>query len=531
MPSPNSHSSKWPKVHRSTYGLPNIWYQSKDWGPMRREQKLEFVQRQLKRENQEQIGSCMKKISEDCKDMLKDKMKEVMQFNSSLNNPISNNRYKHYRCFQCKELGHIVKYCPMDKKKIGKRRMEGIEASKPSVMITYPETIHFSTSTMIKDTDLTTWDEIWYVSDKLDRHVCYKLDAFCNIKENFCVTNLENQKKFLFSYGIGEVLIEQGSNKLIIPGVHYTPEVTLNILSLELLEKQGFDVGYDGNRCTLFPMFKDKKIHHFDEDKMRKMQNKYLQDYFESIANKDGMEQDTVRIKGNRNLYSTKVQTFNDFVIFLNLIKHDDIVSQEWDYFRNRFNKLVKWFFNHYLERSLPGSLPPIVNGVEIHLFDLYKLIENLGGYLSVHFSQEFDKVGEIMGLPKGNGEEIRRCYMNYLEILTSHLKTARAPLKAHTCAPLEPAWKAEIDREGLGTHQWKTGEHGANLTRSAVPKGKEVLEHFGVQLEDTTKYPSEPTQVHYMEKQQKFHTVPSSSKVKEEYASSTSSGDFTVIT
>ncbi|GJW85860.1 ARID DNA-binding domain-containing protein [Tanacetum coccineum] len=410
MPSPNSHSSKWPKVHRSTYGLPNIWYQSKDWGPMKREQKLEFVQRQLKRENQEQIGSCMKKISEDCKDMLKDKMKEVMQFNSSLNNPISNNRYKHYRCFQCKELGHIVKYCPMDKKKIGKRRMEGIEASKPSVMITYPETIHFSTSTMIKDTDLTTWDEIWYVSDKLDRHVCYKLDAFCNIKENFCVTNLENQKKFLFSYGIGEVLTEQGSNKLIIPGVHYTPEVTLNILSLELLEKQGFDVGYDGNRCTLFPMFKNKKIHHFDEDKMRKMQNKYLQDYFESIANKDGMGQDT-------------------------------------------------------------------------------------------------------------------------LEILTSYLKTARAPLKAHTCAPLEPAWKAEIDREGLGTHQWKTGEHGENLTRSVVPKGKEVLEHLGVQLEDTTKYPSEPTQVHYMEKQQKFYTVPSSSKVKEEYASSTSSGDFTVIT
>ncbi|GJV76440.1 ARID DNA-binding domain-containing protein [Tanacetum coccineum] len=348
MPSPNSHSSKWPKVHKSTYGLPNIWYQSKDWGPMRREHKLEFVQRQLKRIN-----------------------------------------------------------------------------------LKYPLT--------------------------------------------------------------------------------------------ELLEKQGFDVGYDGNRCTLFPMFKDKKIHHFDEDKMRKMQNKYLQDYFESIANKDGMEQDTVRIKGN--LYSTKVQTFNDFVIFLNLIKHDDIVSQEWDYFRNMFNKHVKWFFNPYLERFLPGSLPPIVNGVEIHLFDLYKLIENLGGYLSVHFSQEFDKVGEIMGLPKGNGEEIRRCYMNYLEILTSHLKTARAPLKAHTCAPLEPAWKAEIDREGLGTHQWKTGEHGANLTRSAVPKGKEVLEHLGVQLEDTTKYPSEPTQVHYMEKQQKFYTVPSSSKVKEEYASSTSSG------
>ncbi|GKB77959.1 ARID DNA-binding domain-containing protein [Tanacetum coccineum] len=529
MPSPNSHSNKWPKALRSTYGLPNIWYQSKDWGPLRREQKLEFIQRQLKRENQEQIGSCMTKISEECKNMLKNKIKEVMQYNSSLNNPTSNNRCKHYKCFQCKEFGHIVKYCPNDKKNVSKRRMEGIEATKPSVMITYPETIHFSTTCMIKNTDLTTWDEIWYVSNKLDRHVCYKLDAFCNIKENFTVTKLENQKKFLFSYGLGEVLIEQGGkNNLIIPGVYYTPEVTLNTLSLELLEKQGIDVNFDGNKCTLTPMFKDRKVLYFDEDRMRKMHNKYVQDYFESITNKESMEQDTVRIKGD--LYSTKVQTFNDFVTFLNLIKNDEIISQEWDYFRDRFNKLVKWFFNHYLERSLPGSLPPIVNGVEIHLFDLYKLIENLGGYLSVHFSQDFDKVGEIMGLPKGYGEEIRRCYMNYLEILTSHFKTARAPSKAQTGDLLEPAWRAEIDNGSLGTHQLKIGEHGANWMRPAVPKGKEVLEHFGVKLEDTT-YPPEPTQTHYLEKQQKLYSVPSSSKIKEEHASSTSSDDFTVIT
>nr|GEY50876.1 bulb-type lectin domain-containing protein [Tanacetum cinerariifolium] len=56
---------------------------------------------------------------------------------------------------------------------------------------------------------------------------------------------------------------------------------------------------------------------------MRKMQTHNLQDYFESIASKEGMEQEIVRIKGN--LYSTKVQTFNDFVTFLNLIKHDEM--------------------------------------------------------------------------------------------------------------------------------------------------------------------------------------------------------------
>ncbi|GJV79847.1 ARID DNA-binding domain-containing protein [Tanacetum coccineum] len=232
MANPNSNSNKWPRINRSTYGLPNIWYQSKDWGHLRRRQHLESIQRELKRENQDQIGSCMKQISEDCKRMLKNKMKEVMQYNSTLNQPKTRSnlqdRYKNYKCFQCKQLGHIIKFCPMDYKDENmvartetKRRMEGIKTTKPTVMLTYPETIHFSTTCMIKGTDLTNWDEIWYVSNQIDRHVCYKLDAFCNIKEGFSVTKLENQMKFLFTYGMGEVLIEEGGKGLIVPDLEY----------------------------------------------------------------------------------------------------------------------------------------------------------------------------------------------------------------------------------------------------------------------------------------------------------------------
>ncbi|GJV16309.1 ARID DNA-binding domain-containing protein [Tanacetum coccineum] len=496
------YSNRGPRIHRSPLGLHNKWYQSKTWGNLRREQQLEFIQRKLKRENQEQIGSCIRKISEECKSMLKNKMKEVIQHNTNLNQPTSNERFKNYKCFQCKQLGHIVKTCPMDykvektdAKKETKRRMEGIIATKPTVLITYPETIHFSITCMIRVTDLTGWDEIWYVTDQIDRHVCYKLDAFCNIKEEFSVTKLENQRKLLFTYGLGEILIEENGKSHIIPGVYYAPEVTLNILSLEQLEKQGF------------------------------------QKYFESISKEgEGLEQDTVRIKGN--LYTTKVQSFNDFVAFLNLVKLDDVVSQEWDYFRQRFNMVVKWFFNHYLKRSLPGTIPPVINGVEIRLFDLYKIMENLGGYLSVHFSQEFDMVGEIMGLSKGNGEEIKRCYMNFLEILTSHFKTARAPRQGHMDTMSEPARR---DSECLGCHQWEIGEDGAQRRRPAVLKGKGIMEHFGVQLEDTDEGPEEPTQGYYKGNQnlQRLYAEPSSSRVKKEFGSSTdnSSDDFTVIT
>nr|GEY88935.1 ARID DNA-binding domain-containing protein [Tanacetum cinerariifolium] len=411
----------------------------------------------MKRERQDQLGSCMKQISEEYKNMLKNKMQEVMQYNNTLNYPqpsnIAQNRYKNYKCFQCKQLGHIIKFCPMDNKdedismktdtrNLARGKIEGFKTTKPIVMLEYLESIHFFPTCMIRGTNLANWDDICYVSNQIDKHVCYKLDTFCNIKEDFSVTNLENQMKFLFTYGIGEVLIEDGSQGFIVPGVHYAPKVTLNILSIDLLEKQGFEVKYDGNRCTLSDMFKNKEIQIFDEDKMRTMQNKYLEDYVESITKKDeGLEQDLVIIKGN--LYSTKVQTFNEFVAFLNLIKHDDLVNQEWDFFRNRFNKIVKWFYNYYLDRSLPGPIPLIINGVQFHLFDLYKLIEGLGGYLSVYFCQEFDTIGETMGLSRGNEEKIKKCYINYLDVLTSHFKTARAPQQGCKNTLVESAWKA----------------------------------------------------------------------------------------
>nr|GEU99431.1 ARID DNA-binding domain-containing protein [Tanacetum cinerariifolium] len=373
---------------------------------------------------------------------------------------------------------------------------------------------------MIKDTDLTGWDEI-----------CYKL---------------ESQKKFLFTYGMGEILIEANGKSHIIPDVYYAPEVTLNILSLELLEKQGFQVNYDGNRCNLSLMFTDKEIKRFDEDGLRRMQNQYLQEYFES--EEEGLEQDIVRIKGN--LYSTKVQSFNDFVAFLNLVKIDDVSDAKKETKRRIEGiKAIKpivlitypetihfsttcmikdidltgwdeiWYVSNQIDRHVCYKLDAFYK--EIKRFDEDRLRRMQNQYLQEYFESitkegegleqdtvrikgnlystkvqsfndfvpflnlvkiddvEFDMVGEIIGLSKGNGEEIKKCYMNYMEILISHFKTARAPRKGHNDALLEPAWRAEKDRECLGSHQYEIGENGAQKRRPAVLKGKKIMEHF----------------------------------------------------
>ncbi|GJZ30840.1 ARID DNA-binding domain-containing protein [Tanacetum coccineum] len=118
-------------------------------------------------------------------------MQEVMQYNNTLNHPqpsnTAQNKYKNYKCFQCKQLGHIIKFCPMDNKdedvpmktdirNLARGKMEGFKTTKPIVMLKYPESIHYSTTCMIRGTDLANWDDIWYVSNQIDKHVCYKLD-------------------------------------------------------------------------------------------------------------------------------------------------------------------------------------------------------------------------------------------------------------------------------------------------------------------------------------------------------------------
>ncbi|GKA71388.1 ARID DNA-binding domain-containing protein [Tanacetum coccineum] len=275
MANPNPFQSKWSRPNRSTYGLPNIWYQSKSGRHLERRQHLDFIQRELRRQKEAELGSCIKKYQ-------------------------GTDKYKNYKCFQCKQKGHIIKFCPDNKKEdmaaktdMSNFARERKEDFKPSVMLKYPESIHFSTTCMIKGTDHANWDDIWYISNQTDKHLCYKLDSFCNIKEGFSVNKLENQMKFLFTYGIGEVLIKDDGQGYLVPGVYYAPEVTLNILSMDLLEKQGFEIKYDGNRCILVYMFNNKEKQKFDEDRMRTMQNKYLEDYFESLTKKDeGMEED-----------------------------------------------------------------------------------------------------------------------------------------------------------------------------------------------------------------------------------------------
>nr|GEW04987.1 ARID DNA-binding domain-containing protein [Tanacetum cinerariifolium] len=186
--------------------------------------ETKFVQRQIKREKENRIGRCIRKITRECKNMLK---KKIEDYNSS----IIQEKHKQYNCFNCNQKGHVYK----------------------------------------------AW-------------------------------------------------------------VHYAPEITLNILSMNLLKQQGFEIKFEDDRCTLKYMFKDQHGQNLDVNMMRKRHNDYLDDYFGSLDSKKTERKEEVpRFVEDTN--PLEVQSFNEFVAFLNLIKDDDVISRGWDTFRDAEKK------------------------------------------------------------------------------------------------------------------------------------------------------------------------------------------------
>nr|GEW06059.1 ARID DNA-binding domain-containing protein [Tanacetum cinerariifolium] len=95
-----------------------------------------------------------------------------------------------------------------------------------------------------------------------------------------------------------------------------------------LLKQQGFEVVSDGDRYRLEYMFKEPTRNTLDLNKLRQMQNNFLEDYFEGLdENQDRKKDEMVRVEEDMN--SLEVYTFHEFVAFLNLIKNDELRGKE----------------------------------------------------------------------------------------------------------------------------------------------------------------------------------------------------------
>ena len=109
--------------------------------------------------------------------------------------------------------------------------------------------------------------------------------------------------------------------------------------------------------------------------------NRYLEGYFESLDPKEecslikGLDDlnvdrndehdyiDDDYISWNGTLYALKVNSFNRFLSFMNLLKKDSIVFKNWEVLSKKFVDMLKWFYLVYLNYNSLDEIPPKIGG------------------------------------------------------------------------------------------------------------------------------------------------------------------------
>ena len=253
------------------------------------------------------------------------------------------------------------------------------------------------------------------------------------------------------SYGVGEAIVDTSDGEVLIANVLYTPEVTLNILSMKELEAQGYMITYGTNRCKIGYMFdlvekrgkEGSLIQEQDERDIITSHNRFLDDYFKSLdseeecslikgledLNMDRQEEhdyiDQEYMSLNGTLYAMKVNTFPRFIAFLNLIKVNGLVFENWEILSKRFLELLEWFYLEFMRQSTLGILPPTIGVIKVDMLGLYKFVDELGGYMNVTLNNQWYQVARLLGLADEKQEELKECYKEYIGLVKIYYEDA----------------------------------------------------------------------------------------------------------
>nr|GEW06730.1 zinc finger, CCHC-type [Tanacetum cinerariifolium] len=210
--------------------------------------------------------------------------------------------------------------------KVQKETVEAINRNDAE-KVKYPEKVHVIADHMIEGTNDETWDRVWKGKD------------------------------------------------VVISNVQYTPEVSLNILSMDQLEEQGYIVKYNNSKCTLQYMF-DEEMHGTRNSQRKGTKeevigpkdviseyNRFLDDYFVSIDPKD----ESSLVKGLEDLIWNRKDT-------------QDYVDEEY-----------------------------II----------------LGGYLRVTLGDKWNTIAKLQGLTDGEEEAVKNGYRMFIDMVQTYYETA----------------------------------------------------------------------------------------------------------
>nr|GEY74814.1 ARID DNA-binding domain-containing protein [Tanacetum cinerariifolium] len=272
-------------IAREKVGILFCW-RSNSWDkPIQNRMQKVFEKGYLRRESAANTlprSSQRKQLSRESKEMLRRKVKEIEAYNASnvraaikekKNGKATTRKERRARCYICKKRGHVFWKCQNKGNTTTPGTPTVENKTREPIMVEdeevfkYPEDVHVKTNYMVEGTDFSNWNNIWYVSNAYKKHMSPTKSLFKRLKSRFRMEQTQHEKKIIFSHEIREAVVETNENEIVIPCVLYTPEVTLNVLTLDQLLAQGFVITYGHDKCRISYMFReDKKIYDGESD-------------------------------------------------------------------------------------------------------------------------------------------------------------------------------------------------------------------------------------------------------------------------
>ncbi|KAI3807538.1 hypothetical protein L1987_23468 [Smallanthus sonchifolius] len=192
--------------------------------------------------------------------------------------------------------------------------------------------------------------------------------------------------------------------------------------------------------CYIIGMFdgseNGEQFDHLDESDLeikRQSEESYLKDYFEHLD--EGLEKEnnpsTHDKRGQESTSKMKdkeindqVKSIKDMVEFLDLLIHEKLIIENKEDFEKGFVKMVKWFYGDYLESGVEKDVPPVIEGQEINMLDLYMVVNRMGGSNKVSRKNKWVEVASKLGFPGFFDVKLRVCYMKYFDLIDCYYST-----------------------------------------------------------------------------------------------------------
>ena len=95
------------------------------------------------------------------------------------------------------------------------------------------------------------------------------------------------------------------------------------------------------------------------------------------------------------------------------LVKCDRIAYANKQFFERKFDEALVWFFK--IKDNEEIIVPPKVSGLEVCLFDLYKLIIGHGGHEIITVKGLWIEIAQSFGFPGYYGEAFNKLFIDYL--------------------------------------------------------------------------------------------------------------------